>query len=204
LPNILKEIMDSPENEFEMDNLARKYDLNPITLYKFLSDKKGIFVDVIARGDKYYVKANPAKDIGGIKPIMDMPDLEKPPRIFREEYATKIEEIGTRFEHLKEIETQLPRIREVLLDAKPTDAFKSYLDQLGPSDDEKKRKLEKGFEFLTDKFIEPSPVPVDIESLQGIINGMIAGTDATRRIEFDIIRLGTINIPIALFFSALW
>ena len=120
-------------------------------MYKYLSDKNDVFVDLIERGDKYYVKANPPSEIEReAELVADIPNLEPPPKKYEEEYSTKMEEIGARFDHLKEIELQRSKIRDVLLDARVSDAVKSYLDQL---DERERMIMENGFDFLTDRFI---------------------------------------------------
>lgn len=199
---ILKKILDNPDKEFDINELSKVSYIDPKTLFNYFSDKAKIFFDIHRRGDKIFVKALVSEDSENedIDIFNDLPDLDKE-EIRNRHFSSKTEEIGSRFDSLKDIRDYLPKIREVLLDSNPRDAFNSYLERKELPEIEKE-KLESGYEILSDKFIEESPVDLKIELLKEKVTGLIAGTDSTTRIEFDIIRIETITLPIAIFFSA--
>jgi hypothetical protein len=198
---IIQVISENPEKEFDIEELSKNNAINYETLFNYLKEKSGIFFDVYRKGEKFFVKARISEDSNAekIEVVDDLPDLDKEERKI-EKFSSKAAEIGARFDNLKEIIDKLPKIRDVLLDSNPNEAFKSYIDNC--VDEIEKEKLKAGYEILSTKFIEEPPIELDIESLKENVNGLIAGTDATRRLEFDIIRIESITIPIAIFFSA--
>ncbi|HEY9204994.1 MAG TPA: hypothetical protein VIO58_03645 [Candidatus Methanoperedens sp.] len=201
LSAIIRLISENPDKEFDVEKLSKDNEVKYETLFNYLKEKSGIFFDFYSKGDKFFVKARISEDSNAekIEVLDDLPDLEKEERKI-EKFSSKAAEIGSRFENLKDIKDKLPKIRDVLLDSDPKEAFKSYIDH--SVDEIEKEKLKAGYEILSTKFIEEAPVELDIESLKENVNGLIAGTDATRRLEFDIIRIESITIPIAVFFSA--
>lgn len=108
--------------EFKLETLENENSINLLLLYRWLSDKDRVLVELIQKGGTFMVRAIP------LEGKIDNQILRFKTKI--KAHITKIVEIRGRFEYLKTIKEKLPKIRDILLDLRIKDAFGNYFDYL--------------------------------------------------------------------------